>query len=99
PQRAQYYCLRTVPGDDEAIDQNVVASRDCSARRKIEHSRTHCRELGIFQMNREGAIDRSAVRSWVSVGKNRLASGVQAYELSEHGNTTGQSLINDRVIN
>jgi hypothetical protein len=45
-------------------------------------------------MNRQGAIHLSAIRGRVPVDKNRLAIGVQAQELSEHGNT-GQSIIND----
>ena len=76
PQRAKHHRLGRGPGNDKATDQNVVTGRNKSPGREVKRLRPHCRELRIFQMNGESAIDLATAGGRVPIGKNRLASGV-----------------------
>ena len=57
PQRAKHHALGLGPANDKATDQNVVTDRNKPPGREVERLRPHCRELRIFQMNGERAID------------------------------------------
>ena len=55
--------------------------------REVEHLRPHCRELRIFQMNRNGVDKHESQRlARVLIAEDHFISGVQAHQLSERGN-------------
>ena len=60
PERAKHQGLGLGPGNDKAPDQNVVTGRNEPPSREVERLRPHCRELGIFQMNRNGVVCSAA---------------------------------------
>ena len=99
PQRAKHYGLGIGSGNDKATDQNVVTGPNEPPGRDVERLRPHCRELRIFQMNRNGVVCSITADGWILIIENPFASSIQAQELSEGGNVGRSTAVNDRVIN
>ena len=98
PQRAKHYGLGIGSANDKPADQNVVIGPNETSGRDVERLRPHCRELRIFQMNRNGVVCSVTADGWILIIENPFAAGVQARELREGGNIGRSTAVNERVI-
>src|SRR5436190_22609102 len=60
PEGAKHQGLGIGAGDNKTTDQNVVTSCNKPPAREGERLRPHCRELGSFQVNRNGVVCSAA---------------------------------------
>src|SRR5262249_51532808 len=96
PNRPKHHRLGLGTGNDKATNENAVPTRNDPPSREVKHFRLDCRELRIFQMNRNGVVGSVTTCGRVLIIENLFVRGVQAQELCIVGR--GQRAIHKRII-